>query len=48
MKKIVNLMLMTMYEYQNIKTFSQKAAPQVEEVYVIKKLKNTEPWTYYK
>ena len=46
MMKILNLKLMTLQEYQNIKTFLQKAVPNYsEEFFLIKKLKNTEPWT---
>ena len=38
MIKILNLKFGILLEYQNIKTF--------EEVFVIKKVKNTVPWTY--
>ena len=38
MIKILNLKFGILLEYQNIKTF--------EEVIVIKKVKNTVPWTY--
>ena len=39
---------MTMLEYQSINMFLQKATLQIksEEVFVIKKAKNTVPWTY--
>ena len=39
---------MILLEYQNIKTFLQKGyVPNwSEEVFVIKKVKNTAPWTY--
>ena len=34
-------------EYQNIKTFLQQAIPNwSEEIFVVKKIKNTEPLTY--
>ena len=38
MIKILNLKFGILLEYQNIKTF--------EEVFAIKKVKNTVPWTY--
>ena len=40
--------MVILLEYQNIKTFLQKAMFQIdyEEVFVIKKVKNTVPWTY--
>ena len=46
--KILNLKLFILLEYQNIKTFLQKVyTPNWwEEVFVIKKVKNTVPWTY--
>ena len=37
---------MILLECQNIKTFLQKVTLQSEEVFVIKKVKNTVPWTY--
>ena len=39
--------MMIMLEYQNIKTFLQKAALQIssEEIFLIKKVENTVPWT---
>ena len=47
MMKILNLKLVTLQEYQNIKTFLQKAVPNCsEEFFLIKKVRNTEPWTY--
>ena len=46
--KILNLKLFILLEYQNIKTFLQKGyTPNWwEEVFVIKKVKHTVPWTY--
>ena len=46
--KILNLKLFILLESQNIKTFLQKGyTPNWwEEVFVIKKVKNTVPWTY--
>ena len=48
MKKILNLKLVTLLEYKNIKIFSQKdyAPNWSEDVFVIKKVKNTVPWSY--
>ena len=39
---------MVLLEYQNIKIFLQKGyvPNRSEEVFVIKKVKNTVPWTY--
>ena len=37
---------MILLECQNIKTFLQKVTLQSEEVFVIKKVENTVPWTY--
>ena len=37
---------MILLECQNIKTFLQKVTLQSEEVFVIKKVQNTVPWTY--
>ena len=46
-KKILNLKLVTMLEFQNIKSFSEKIHPNwSEEVFVVSKIKNTVPWTY--
>ena len=46
--KILNLKLVILLEYQNIKIFSQKGMFQIgfEKVFVITKVKNTVPWTY--
>ena len=47
MIKVLNLKLVTLQEYQNIKTFLQKAVPNCsEEFFLLKKVRNTEPWTY--
>ena len=48
MKKILNLKLVTLLEYKNIKIFSQKdyTPNWSEDVFVIKKVKNTVPWSY--
>ena len=45
---ILNLKLVILLKYQNVKTFLQKAILQnwSQEVFVIKKVKNTVPWTY--
>ena len=43
MAKIPNLKLVIRHEYRNIKTILQNRS---EEVFVIKKVKNTVPWTY--
>ena len=47
-KKIPNLNLVIMLEYQNTKTFWLKDILQIgsEEVFVVSKIKNTVPWTY--
>ena len=46
-KKIVNLNLVIMSEYQNTKTFLQVYAQNwSEEVFVVSKIKNTVPWSY--
>ena len=47
-RKVLNLMLVKMLEYQNIKIFLKKGhIPNwSEEIFVIKKVKNTVPWTY--
>ena len=49
-KKVLNLKLVTMLEFQNIKTFLLKDIHQIgqwsEEVFVLNKIKNTVPWTY--
>ena len=49
-KKILNLKLVILLEYQNIKTlFTIGCTPNwSQEVFVIKKVKNTVPWTYIK
>ena len=39
-------MLAIMFEYQNTKGFLLWAINWSEEVFVIKKIKNTIPWTY--
>ena len=46
--KVLNLMLVKMLEYQNIKIFLKKGhIPNWSgEIVVIKKVKNTVPWTY--
>ena len=46
-RKILNLKLVIMSEYQNIKTFLAKGClPNwPEEVLLIQKVKNTVPWT---
>ena len=48
MKKIINLKLVILLEYQNIKIFFVKGyTPNLsEEVFVIKKVKNSVLWTY--
>ena len=48
MTKILNLKLVILLEYQNIKTFlKKKFVPNwSEKVFVIKKVENTAPWTY--
>ena len=47
MIEIINLNLVILLEYQNIKIFPQKAMFQIglKTFFVIKKVKNTEPWT---
>ena len=48
MMNILNLKLVILLEYKNIKTFSQKAMFQISlmELLWIKKSKNTVLWTY--
>ena len=47
MMKILNLKLVILLKYQNIKTFLQKAMFQIGlKVFVIKKVKNTVPMIY--
>ena len=47
MIKILDVKLAILLVYQNIKTLLQKAVSNwSEEVFVIKKVKNTVPWTY--
>ena len=48
MIKTLNLKLLTIKHYRNIKTFFAKGyiLNWSEEVFVIKKLKNAVPWTY--
>ena len=48
MGKILNLKLVILLEYQSIKTFFSKGyVPNwSEEVFMIKKVKNSVPWTY--
>ena len=47
-KKILNLKLVTMLKFQNIKTFFLKDILQIgqKKFLVISKIKNTDPWTY--
>ena len=47
-KKILNLNLVTMLEFQNIKNIFAKeyAANWSEEIFVVSKIKNTVPGTY--
>ena len=47
--KILNLKLVIMREYQNIKAFLLKNVLQIwsEEVFVIEKVKNAVTWTYF-
>ena len=47
-KKILNLNLVTMLEFQNIKNiFAKEYAPNwSEEIFVVSKIKNTVPGTY--
>ena len=44
-KKILNLKLVTMLEFKNIKTFLLKGYAPSEEVFVVSKIKNTVLWT---
>ena len=46
--KILNVKLVILLKYQNIKAYLQEAMFRSwsEEVFVIKKVKNTVPWTY--
>ena len=46
--KVLNLKLVIMLEYENIKTFLQKAMLEnsLEKFFVIKKVKNIVPWAY--
>ena len=47
MVKILNLKLVILLEYQNTKIFLQKNVPNwSKEVFVVKKVRNTVPWTY--
>ena len=48
MRKVLNLELAIMLEYQNIKNiFAKVYCPKwSEEFFVINKVKNIEPWTY--
>ena len=48
MIKILNLKLVILLEYQNVKIFLSKGyVPNwPEEVFVIKRIKNTLPWKY--
>ena len=49
MKRIRNLKLVILLEYQNIKYFSKRLHTKLktsEDAFVIKKVKNTVPWTY--
>ena len=48
MIKILNLKLVILLEYQNVKIFLSKGyVPNwSEEVFVIKRIKNTVPWKY--
>ena len=45
-RKILNLKLVIVLEYQNITIFLQKVQNWFKEVFVIKKVKSTVPWTY--
>ena len=47
-KKILNLNLVTMLEFQNVKNiFAKEYAPNwSEEIFVVSKIKNTVPGTY--
>ena len=46
--KIVNLKLLVMLEYWNIKTYLQKVTLEIglKKFFMIKKVKNTVLWTY--
>ena len=46
--KVLNLKLVIMLEYENIKTFLQKAMLEnsLKKFFVIKKVKNIVPWAY--
>ena len=47
MIKILNLKLVIMLEYQNMKRFAKGYTPSSsEEVFVIKKMKKSVHWTY--
>ena len=47
MIKLLNLKLVILLEYQNMKIFLQKVTLQIGlNVFVFKKVKNTVPWTY--
>ena len=47
MIKILNLNLVLLLGYQNIKVFAKSSTPNwPEEVFLIKKVKNTVRWTY--
>ena len=35
-----------MLEFQNVKTFLLKDTLQIDQVFVVSKIKNTVPWTY--
>ena len=45
---ILNLKFVIMEEFENIKTFFAKGYPRnwSEEIFMIKEIKNTVPWTY--
>ena len=47
-RKVLDLKLAIMLEYQNIKGFLQKVMLQIglKKLFVIKKIKTTVPWTY--
>ena len=47
-RKVLDLKLAIMLEYQNIKGFLQKVMLQIglKKLFVIKKIKSTVPWTY--
>ena len=48
MIKTLNLKLVAMLGYQNIKIYLQTVPVQIrlKKVFVVKKVKNTVPWTY--